>query len=71
MKENLMCHRPVGSIAVRITPERVRIRSPVSAGLSWVLLMLQQHYAHSRNRYMATDEKNEKSLLYFGCDCSG
>ena len=28
-----------------------------------------QHYAHSRNRPTATDEKKE-SLLYFGCDFS-
>jgi len=28
-----------------------------------------QHWAHSRNRPTATDEK--KDLLYFGCDFSG
>jgi len=37
-----------------------------SAGLRWVLLMLQ-HQDHSRT--MATDEK-KKSLLCFGCDFS-
>jgi len=37
-----------------------------SAGLRWVLLMLQ-HWTHSRNRPTATDEK-KKSLLYFGYD---
>jgi len=29
-----------------------------------------QHYANSRNRPTATDEK-KKSLLHFGCDFSG
>jgi len=29
-----------------------------------------QHWAHSRNRPTATDEK-KKSLLYFGCNFSG
>jgi len=29
-----------------------------------------QHYAHSRNRPTATDEK-KNNLLYFGCDFSG
>jgi len=40
---------------------------PPSAGLRWVLLVLQ-HQAHSRNRPTATDEKN---VLYFGCNFSG
>ena len=39
-----------------------------SAGLRWVLLMLQR-LAHSRNRPTATDEK-KKSLLHFDCDFS-
>jgi len=38
-----------------------------SAGLGWMLLMLQ-HCAHSRNTAM--DDK-KKSLLCFGCDFSG
>jgi len=34
-----------------------------ATGLRWLLLMLQ-HWARSRNRHTATDEKNEKSLVY-------
>jgi len=34
-----------------------------SAGLRWVLLMLH-YWAYSRNRPMATDEKNKNSSLF-------
>jgi len=53
--------------SVRMIEDRYNIEK-VSAGSRLVLLMLQ-HYAHSRNRPTATDEK-KKNPLYFSCDFS-